>query len=447
VTPSRELLPSALWALLASGLACAPTVAHDPVPEAMEFDPEAVPPRVPQPTGLVVNNQTHRIDFSLVGPAIPADCAVPGTLSRAECEFDQYLQTLDGFPTVTPAEAPVSAALDPSTLTLGTNVVVVAASSRAPTDQVIVDFDGRTRSIALRPRRSWTIGESYWVGIRGYRNGVRAANGAEVVGSPTQFLLKQESPLTCGASDPDHVDPSCPAVALLAQTRPSPGAAARAAFQLEAIRLGTLAGGGWALMEAAGVPKQELAALWSFPIHKFSVPELDPTVGLVPMVTAPDEMHIAVQGTVDPDTLRPFVFGSQFGSVIVMDLTAAQGSNLLEGFPVVDTSIVAGAIVIKARAPFVLGHQYGVFLTADIKDARGAALVPSPVSVLLRLRGTLLSSDGHSTISTISDQDAAMLEVGRAQLATLFDGQFTPLTHVTREQLVYCFAFPLGVTP
>ena len=252
----------------------------------------------------------------------------------------------DGFPTVTPAAAPATAPLDPATLTVGTNVVIVAARTGAVITDVLDGFDDGTTSLTVRPRRSWTVGEVYWMAVRGYAHGVRAAGGAEVVGSPTQHLLKQESPLTCGAPDSEHADPHCPAIALLGQT---PGInAAESAFQLEAIRLGYAAGGGWDLMAAAGLPRSEIAVLWGFPIHSSSVAELDPSVGLTPVAAAPDEIRIAVQGSVDPATLTPFVFGAQFGSIVVMGCRAQV--NVLEGFPTVDTTYAAGSIVIKGRA-------------------------------------------------------------------------------------------------
>ncbi|MEO5767391.1 MAG: hypothetical protein ABIS92_03490, partial [Polyangia bacterium] len=106
---------------------CTPDVAQDPPAEAMEFDFDVAPPRVPQPTGLIFNPQSKHLDFSLAGVALPADCAdAAPPLSQAECEFDKYLQTLDGFPTVTPAAAPATAPLAPESLTVGANVVVVA---------------------------------------------------------------------------------------------------------------------------------------------------------------------------------------------------------------------------------------------------------------------------------------------------------------------------------
>ena len=44
-----------------------------------------------------------------------------------------------------------------------------------------------------------------------------------------------------------------------------------------------------------------------------------------------------------------------------------------------------------------------------------------------------------------ADTDALTLEFGRQELGTLFDNPvFTPLTGVSRENLVYCFAFTFG---
>jgi len=446
------------------GPSCTPDIAQDPVPVSMELDLQASPPRAPQPTSLLINPMTGKIDFSITGlviPANPGDCAMLTTgpsaalpISQAECELDVYLQTLDGFPTVTPAQAPATADLDPDTLTVGANVVVVATKGQSVVSAITTRATS-DHNLSVRPQRSWTLGELYWVGVRGYDNGVRASDGREVVGSPTQALLKQETSLTCGADAPASLDPSCPAFALLRQSSSTDAAAADSLFALEAIRLAYVPG--WQVMsQIGGLPRAESAVLWSFPIHTSSVAELDPTVGLVPRVTAIDEIHIAVQGPVDSATVSPFVVAQQFGSILIMDLSAAQAGDLRAGFPIVDARFEpsdaggfdGGEIVIKGHDPFVAGHQYGLFFSDELHDPSGGPLVPSPISVLLRLRGSLTDETGHSTISTVSDADAALLEAGRLQLATLFDDpSFAALTGVTRESLVYCYAFPLQVAP
>ena len=61
-----------------------------------------------------------------------------------------------------------------------------------------------------------------------------SADGKEVVGDPAQYLLKQDTSLTCGATD-TNIDEKCPAFALLSQTM-KPGDAAANLLQLEAVR-------------------------------------------------------------------------------------------------------------------------------------------------------------------------------------------------------------------
>src|SRR5262245_3372853 len=130
--PETRCRGSWLPLLAALAGACTPDVGSTPVPTSMQFDLTAMPPRVPQPTALIGNPQTGHIDFSLAGTPIPADCSTQTALTEAQCEFDQWLQTLDGFPSLTTASAPASAALDPATLTLGTNVVVFDTMAVAP---------------------------------------------------------------------------------------------------------------------------------------------------------------------------------------------------------------------------------------------------------------------------------------------------------------------------
>jgi hypothetical protein len=191
-----------------------------------------------------------------------------------------------------------------------------------------------------------------------------------------------------------------------------------------------------------------VAVLWGFPIHSASVAELDPKADLIPHGTAPDEIRVGVQGPVDPATVSAFVVGVQQGSVVIMDLTAAATGDSVAGFPVTDAQYADGSIVIKGRQPFVVGDQYGIFLKRTIRAPGGAPLVASPVSMLLTARGELVDAQGHSNVSGVADADAAMLEEGRLQLATLFDTQIVQLlTEITRDNLVYCFAFPFQVTP
>jgi hypothetical protein len=443
----RSLARAAALALAVSAAGCTPDVATDGVPDAMEFDTDTTPPRVPQPTGLIVNPATGHIDFALAGTPLPADCQEASASSPAECHFDRYLETLDGFPTVTPAAAPATAELDPSTLTVGENVFAIALGASDEPVAVAAGFDEATRSLVVRPTPTWSLGETYFLAVRGYAAGVRTRAGGEVVGSPTMALLKAEASLTCGASAPNEIDAHCPSLSLLAQSQPE--AVARASLvTLETARAAYAAAGVWDRFEAVGLPKAEIAVLWGFPIHTSSVAEVDPSVGLVPEVVAPDELRIAVHGPVDASTVQAFIVREQPGSVVLMDLTEAAAGDLVAGFPRVDVEFTDGALRIAGSEPFEPGHQYGVFVTNLVRAPDGAPLVPSPISVLLTSPTPVADGEGRSLVSTVPDADAALLEAGRAELAELLDNPvFAPLTGVTRDSLVYTFAFTFPGAP
>src|SRR5262249_47246634 len=158
---------------------------------------------------------------------------------------------------------------------------------------------------------------------------------------------------------------------------------------------------------------------WGFPVHTNSVAVLAPSAGVVPHVPAAGQILVGVQGPVDPTTVTAFAAGAQGGSVVVLDLTAANAGDLTAAFPPVAASFMSGAIVIQASAPFATGHVIGLFFTNAIHAPGGAPLVASPVSVLLTLTASLVDGAGHSTVSGVADADAVALEAGRMALAPL----------------------------
>jgi hypothetical protein len=81
-------------------------------------------------------------------------------------------------------------------------------------------------------------------------------------------------------------------------------------------------------------------------------------------------------------------------------------------------------------------------MTNGLHDPSGVSLVPAPISVLLSLAYPVADANGKSLISSVADSDAVVLEAGRAELAALFDSAtFGPLTGLSRDNIVYCFAF------
>jgi hypothetical protein len=434
------LLLSSLALLLGS---CTPDVGTDVLPEVMQFEPTATPPRVPEPTHVIINPGTRHIDFSLAGVTVPPDCAVPLPIPRAQCEFYQYLQSLDGYPTTTPARAPVTADLAPASLTAD-NVVVVDAGSMQVVSDVRIDFDVTSKYLVVTPTSGWGLGRLYLVGVRGYASGVKSASNRDVVASVPYYLLKRDSSVSCGAATPAEVSETCPAYALLAGSMGD--AAARASVvQLEALRGSYNQLHAIDLLGAVGrIPEAELAVFWAFPSHSSPVAELDPKSGRVPQVVGDRELRVAVKGALAPATLVPTVAGKP-GTVTLLDLTAAAAANLLAGLPPFDVAYEGGAVVLRTKEPLVAKHQYGVFLSTGITSTDGKALVPSPVSFLLTARGPLVDAAGKSTVSSVADLDAMLLEAGRGALVDLFDNPLiAALTGLDRAKVAYVYAFPYG---
>src|SRR5204862_3473800 len=119
-------------------------------------------------------------------------------------------------------------------------------------------------------------------------------------------------------------------------------------FQLEGTRA-TYAAAGLPALAGAGLPKEEAAVFWAFPIHTNSVPLLVPGTAATPHVPAANQILIGVQGPVDSATVSAFVVREHSGPVVVMDLTAAMLGDLDAGFPRLDASYLAdlGAIAIQ----------------------------------------------------------------------------------------------------
>ena len=134
---------------------CEPDIGLDPVPEVMEFDISSDPARIPEPTDLLINPVTGLIDFSPFGLTLPADCEAQDLLSTAQCEFYQYLSTLDGFPTIGGARAPASAPLDLSTAGLGREILVFDATHERVLTEVNIAFDSAASYLTLAPQAGW----------------------------------------------------------------------------------------------------------------------------------------------------------------------------------------------------------------------------------------------------------------------------------------------------
>jgi hypothetical protein len=204
--------------------------------------------------------------------------------------------------------------------------------------------------------------------------------------------------------------------------------------------------------------RDQVAIGWLFPVHTASVAELDPTRGLVPEITGPDVIRVALKGSLDASTLSAFSLQNPAGTVFLLNVDVLQENPLdPRALPPFAPSYADGEVVLTATDPgngFVPGATYALLLSDELSNENGAAIVPSPVTVLLRSRGVLVDEEGHSQVGGVSDADAAELEQGRLRFAALLDDPMIAAATVsearpeglTRERIAYLFGFAFEPT-
>lgn len=444
-TTSLSLVLGSLLAFGAGLPACMPDVGTDEVPELMEFDPTTG--RVPEPIFLVQDPTSGKIDLGLAGIDVPESCAELDPLKVAECEFNQYLESLDGYPTLTPAKTPSSVKVDMDLAKANVKVIDVTLGEEAK--DLVLGYDEEKGYLTIDSPKGWHAGSKYVVAVRGYDQGLTGDAGEPLVASPVFHLLRQTDSLTCGALTAEEVQKSCKYYAVLeGQSKEKTGADL---LQLEGIRQYYGMYGAFEAIEKAGIPRDEVVVAWGFGIHSNPVVELDPTKGLQPEISGESEMRVAYQGILDPATVSAWSMANTKGTVFLLNLTAlgAATPDMVGGLPGFEVAIDGQELVLTTAKPLVAGAMYGLLITDGVKDAQAKSLAPSPVTVLLRASGPLVDEGGKTTVASITDAQAVELEAGRATLATLLDNKlFAQLTGLARPNLAFVFALTVpGKTP
>lgn len=448
-----------LAAALAIAPACTPKVGDDPPPSYFEFDPTTDPPRVPLPNVAAVNQETGLIDLGV--PYDLSVCEQITSMPPAMCEFSLYLEGLDGYPSQSPVTVPASAEIDLDTLT-PENLAVFAL---APLSGLELSWDATHMNLVIDNPAGFKVGEQYVVAIRGYDDGVQTTDGSRVVAPTSYSLLKREESLINCHPDPpnpqDLVDPvvdhDCKYFALLveqygASDPESIAMVEQSLIDLEALRQGFLAAGLWDAVDIlAGMPKEEVAMVFAFPIHSGPVVEVDPERGKIPTVVPPSSFRLEVNGTIDASTLVPGAPLSPNGTVGLLNVTALAANDYVNGLPQFSVAFVDGAIEIQDATPLVPGDRYVFLLRTEdpfgnatgpyVADTDGIPLVPPPAVVAVRGRYPVYDEVRDvSNISTFSTAQARELEANRIAFAELLTN---PAFNMTREQIGYLFAFDL----
>lgn len=485
-------------AALVVGAGCEPEIGDDPVPAFMEFDTDTG--RIPEPTIAAVSLTTGMLDFGPLGydvPKGPTACLdATGWPSVAECEFFQYLETLDGYPTLSSMRAPANAVLDPATITYegtvdDTLVVLKGGFSKVTaSDGLVVAFNDADNYLYIDNPAGWEVGTMYVGAVRGYDNGVATTDGTRVVASVIYNLLKrEESLLDCApdAEDPPfynadaQVDEQCKYYELVhemyASQFPDDPDALHATVvgllgSLEGLRQGYKGEDGntglWDLTDSVGqIAKAEAAVAWAWPVHSQTTVELQPVLGMVPIPDGDRSFRLHFKGSIDASSLVPFNLGNGASATVyllnatILDEVINQGTgSLLDAVPAFTSTVDGDEIVLTADSTLIDGDRYIIMLVAKAEgDERDAAfcgvcdgppgevgsrpIVPSPLTVFLRTRGALADAEGISLVSNLDNASAVLAEESRQALAELFDNElFGSLTAgLIRENVAYVYAF------
>ena len=262
--------------------ACAPEIPQNaaPVVVVVEFDPAAAIPIVPTPNNLAIDHATGRI----VVPATPNE-------SAAQREFEtSYLETLTGFPFESTGQAIVSGDLDPATVNAQDVLVLDLGTPSAPAAPapvaIVPTYVAASRTVVVAPPNgSWTRAHTYAVAFVAGVNGLRGANGQDVVGSETWALVSSSTPLVTCPQDLSATN--CrPTVSIIPSSIPSSDQAGRLADQtakakqLEVLRQGyapILDG-----LEARGIPRADVPIVWAFSVVDAAEVTFDPANSVVP---------------------------------------------------------------------------------------------------------------------------------------------------------------------
>lgn len=290
-----------LAALVVVSVGCAPEIPNTPPGEFVvaRFDPSAAIPVVPSPNDLATHPTT-----GLLSVPVPTDA------SAADTWFYGWLNTLNGFPAAAGASVTFTHPLDPATVTPATVRVFDLNANNATVEVTRVTSESTNVAapgqVAIAPPvGGWTPGHRYAVAIIGGVNGVRAKSGLACVGSATWSFIRNEGELIDCPND-DLASSACRLTTEIVPSSIVEDPARRVADQLAtAKRLETLRRKYKPAIDflvTSGIPRSELALLWTFRIDDSASFVFDPSAS-PPRVPSPNNLAIKqglVASSIDP---------------------------------------------------------------------------------------------------------------------------------------------------
>ncbi len=399
---------------------------------------------IPLPSDLVVDEDAGHVDLPIDDPDLtPADVA-----------FREHLNSLEAWPTTISSSVRFSAALNPTTVTSDTLQVWRWGDEPRETDGVApqLDDDGTTASFDA-PEGGWEPGVTYVAFVRGGRDGVRTADGAEVGPDTAFYFLRMDEPLDAYVNH-----------------RAFPGATREerleVAASLEEIRVELDPYLDFLQRDAPPkdrLERTEVVALWAFTVTDQVELAMDADSGRMPL---PFDLLI------DPDTGRVDLPADEGDSELEAD--AKLQANELDGFGVssdlmfeltgaadpstvntnsiqlwelsdeprqvaIEVRLLAGEgegpchetpthpdcrhvflSLTPEELPLRGASTYAVVVGQGLHDTSGRSVVPMATGHFVASEHPLFA-DGESQVSGLSDEDAERLEGVRTKVSGLLD--------------------------
>ncbi|HEY1908788.1 MAG TPA: hypothetical protein VGG91_22285, partial [Myxococcaceae bacterium] len=366
----------------------------------------------------------------------------------------------------------------------------------------VADAPNGAQTLNFLPKTGfWDRGGHYAVLVLGGANGIKGkSSGQTVTGSPTWAFVTSSTPLiTCD----EHGNNCIPATSAIPTTEKDPAAQldqqVALAKQLEQLRLGYKPIIDGALASIPGLNRTDISLVWTFTITSAAEVTFDPANLVIPFpndilnptgskvsippgtglpaalvaglntldgfsTTAPivsengDGTGPLVQGRVDvgsisfgtTGTINMLAAGAGKGALPTTPGGAVKAHACLNCPPIVMTLPDAGPILlpdggvkpdtlaIVPDVPLTERTQYAAYITTDLKDTKSQHVIASPAFALVRSSAPLYDGT-HSTVSLLTDAQAALLEPLRAGLKPLFD-QLT-LSGLPRKKIALAWAF------
>ena len=416
------------------------------VPVFPIFDPGTG--EIPMPNDALRDDDAGRLELPTDDPS----------LSRTELAFREWMNTRDGWSSTMPATVRFSGVVDERSIDEDTVQLWDWLPTPRRVEGLRMELDEGDRRLSIYPPRGgWERGHRYVVVVRGGRLGVRDARGDGVEPDAIFYFLRRDEVLNT-----------------IGHNRAFPGATREERLatgsRLEDLRL-EIAPFFEHLEElpaGSRVPRDEVAALWSFTVTQ--EPELamdrdsqriplpfdlliEPETGLVSLEEAEWDSALERDAKRQANELDGFAVSANLffelteavdpasvaGNVHVFELPREGSGGVARELPT-STRVMGEAgevacnasptpldcvyLVIEiddAELPLEPRTTYAVVVDEGLRSARGEPIRPMPVGWFMRSEDPI-AIDGRSQIGSVSDPLAQRIEATRARISEFLDG-------------------------